>query len=518
MKQWKLQPIATIEVIHAALIWIGLYSAAIGAGFILRHIPSTENYYYAAIGLTLTLFLLVPLLGKKSLVFDIQEICLYDVFIQILGLILFQKGASPAIYLAASQMLTVWKTLRLTWPIFSRNTNLCDQWPTFGVLGLIRQPQKNDTSTPLSAQQIYKTYLLILTVPVAVFGLLQLKLLSKLPMREILTIACIFLGTRPLIASLYQREYDHNITQRELGIAEGVAAARAEMILELTTKNEKIEQQSIELAATNRQLEELAADLSRKNAELEAMALQQATLAQDLSKRNESLRNANHDLKQPITKLRFYTDRARTFATDETQTKFLHLVEAGLEELSSMMHSIINQAKISTQLVAPSIQDIKVADLINYFQESFFEMARERGSFFGQKEADCIIRSNEILLKRIISNLLNNAILHTPPGTLVYLSFQRNARECCIRVWDRGPGIVNANGPDRAYNFTSFIAQLKEDDSLDADSNSPDGHGLGLISVQRICDELRVTMTLKSIPGIGTVFRFCVPLAIENNK
>jgi two-component system OmpR family sensor kinase len=120
---------------------------------------------------------------------------------------------------------------------------------------------------------------------------------------------------------------------------------------------------------------------------------------------------------------------------------------------------------------------------------------------------------NKWLLRRIIHNLMMNAIVHGNEGTRVRLSVHNNGHVCTIRVIDSGPGIPGADGLDRAANFANLLTHLRLPSPDPEAMRTVSGHGLGLKGVIRMSHTLGLPMSMVSRPGVGTMFRFKVPLA-----
>ncbi len=134
---WK--PEKSIEVVYAALIWIALLELELIAGFVLKSAPQTIAYHHLALGLTVAVCLAIPLLGKKPIVHDIQEICFYDVLVQVFGVMTFVPGQTPTTYLVLTQMIIILKLIRVLWPLMRIFGDFPAHWPTFGLLGIFRQ-------------------------------------------------------------------------------------------------------------------------------------------------------------------------------------------------------------------------------------------------------------------------------------------------------------------------------------------------------------------------------------------
>lgn len=110
------------------------------------------------------------------------------------------------------------------------------------------------------------------------------------------------------------------------------------------------------------------------------------------------------------------------------------------------------------------------------------------------------------LLRRILDNLLRNALSYTPQGR-VLLSARRRRGGVVIQVWDTGVGIA----PElQEAVFTEFMRGA----SAPAASGSEEGLGLGLAIVRRLAGLLHGEISLRSVPGKGSVFSLWVPAGI----
>jgi signal transduction histidine kinase len=505
----------TIEIVRAALVWLALYTAEVVVSYLLRHTPSAIFYYYVAIAATIVLVLVLPLLGRNPLIKDIQEICVYDIFVQIIGLLLCIFHGSEIFYLVLSEFILVLKIARVTWPLFSQNGTLPPTWPQFGLIALFSK--KNDPAErKMPLQERMQFYRLLPIFAIAAIAMQLAFVIAAIPITAIATVIFTFRYTRLLTTRLEDRERAYIETERALGIAEGEAAAQAKSVAELTSKNAQIEQQAAELAVKNAQLEQQALELAANNRTLEALAAERAAMMADLAARNISLRDANHDYKVPMLELMTYVERAQELATDDTQATMLSRLDRGLDELRTIMGDIIEQAKVSTELTTPPLQRVEVADMVEFFYQRFEEKAEKRGVEFDIQApaGGCAVFTNELLLRRIITNLANNAIMYAESGREVEIRFRCSPSRCYVRVKDTGPGIPMANGPDRAANFTALIERIKvRRQPITAYADEGQGHGLGLQIIARLCGELGTSITLQSRPGLGTVFRFSVPLA-----
>ena len=111
------------------------------------------------------------------------------------------------------------------------------------------------------------------------------------------------------------------------------------------------------------------------------------------------------------------------------------------------------------------------------------------------------VRSDPVLLERILRNLISNAIRYTARGG-VLAGTRRRGGALALEVWDSGIGIPES---ERDRIFEEFY-QLGN-----ASRSSRKGLGLGLAIIRRLCHLLGYRVRVDSRPGRGSVFRFEVP-------
>jgi signal transduction histidine kinase len=500
MNNDRWQPTVTNDIVFALLVWGACYAYEFIAGFLLHYTQTAIGYYYASIPVAILLALLVPRLGNEPIANDMREICWYDVAVQIIGFVACLLHYSEVPYWILSQFIIVLKMTRVTWPLLRINFDLPATWPAFGFAGYFRQRREGATAQKLTPAHRRKLGLLIPIGLVCAIVMQQAAAFAAFPVSSIATLYFTLRYTRRIMAKLAARE------QQTIAAIEAAAQANADIAI----ANERLKNQAV--------IEAQNTALAEKNAALQTLSEQQAAVVKDLEERNQSLRDANHDLKQPINILRNRIDFALRLASNEEQIKLLNAVDLGMEELSLIMHGIIDQARASTLLNVPPMKAIALKDLANYCYLNYFALAQKHDMYFEQAEKpgelDGAVFCNEMLLKRILGNLLNNAILHGTPDGTIRLHFCRSGKSCTIWVSDNGKGIADANGRDHAANFANLVEKLTQEQALfNAGQEALDGHRLGLMSVQRLCAELGVGMRLKSSPRFGTTFCFVVPLA-----
>jgi signal transduction histidine kinase len=531
------QPSTTIQTVHAALIWATLAGMEGIAQFYLRPLPKTMTFYYAALGLTAFVWVLVHCLGKSAIARDIQTICFYDVILQLMACLLFENGYHDSWYewyVALAQMIIILKLLRLAWPVCSTRLGLPPYWPPFGLLGWLRLRRASNPTTIYTSTQRRKFYWLLACI-LPIGYLTQVAWLKgNIPLPGVIVVVAALWSIKRLIATLEAREQEHRQTEHALGEAMGREQAKQEYITTLTAQKAEVERQAAELAAINLELDNkntaLAAtnaELDRKNAALAALYNERDAMAQNLAARNDKLADATHDLKTAMVPMTYKIDAIATSATSATQRADAIWLLAETQRIALKMQQIIHDAKISNPL--PPLAEkspLPIHLLCDYLCTRFNQMAVEGNGidlFFENKAGDqATLQVNEEELKDILANLIINALKYGKQWGKVRVVFLAAPGCHHVLVWDNGPGIPGYAGKNRKANFTNFVEELakvqyfkrRAAHANNAPSRTEPGgsNGLGILNLKRTCRALGIAIGFHSVVGRGTCFRLTIPL------
>jgi CheY-like chemotaxis protein len=161
-------------------------------------------------------------------------------------------------------------------------------------------------------------------------------------------------------------------------------------------------------------------------------------------------------------------------------------------------------SKLDAGVLAPNISEFPIDRLLRRIEMTFTAAAREKDLRLRVVASDAWIRSDFILLERILLNLASNAIRYTATGGIV-IGCRRRGGQLRIEVWDSGIGIPE----DQQRNIFGEFHQLST-----ANRDRRGGLGLGLAIVDRLCRLLDHPIELTSIPGKGSRFVISTPLTV----
>jgi len=153
--------------------------------------------------------------------------------------------------------------------------------------------------------------------------------------------------------------------------------------------------------------------------------------------------------------------------------------------------------------VAAQLEDFAISAVLGAINAQFAPVAREKRLELKVLPVNARVHSDPVLLQRVVSNFVSNAVRYTERGG-VLVGCRRRGSKLQIAVWDTGCGIPEDHREDI---FREFV-QL---DSPDRDRGK--GLGLGLAIVARLAPLLGSRVQLRSVPGRGSMFAIGVPLA-----
>ncbi len=236
---------------------------------------------------------------------------------------------------------------------------------------------------------------------------------------------------------------------------------------------------------------------------------QMATLRDTDDMRRSMVANISHDLRTPLTTLQTHLDTLSMKdgeLTTAERRQYLATAIAQCRRLTRLIVQLLELAKLDAGQVVPHPEPFQLTELVQDIVQKFSLTAAAKEVSL---RADCegtlpLVAGDISLIERVIDNLMDNAIQHSPPAGTVVLSAREGTRgHIRLEVADCGPGVPPE---DRGRIFERFF---RGDRSR---SGGPAHAGLGLAIAKSILDLHGITIAVHSEPGSGARFSFELPL------
>ncbi len=253
------------------------------------------------------------------------------------------------------------------------------------------------------------------------------------------------------------------------------------------------------LEALSRAKETLEARVTERTLELQD-ALAHAERAN--ASRSRFVAAASHDLLQPLSAAKLFLSAIEPAGLADPARVALEKAQNALISVEGILDALLDISKLESGKAAVSVGPVRLGRLLAQLHEEFAPMAAAKGLRLRVLPCGAVVESDPAYLRRILQNLIGNAIRYTDAGR-VLVGARRQGAQVVVEVRDTGPGIP-AEAQDDIF---------KEFHRLNARASASEGMGLGLAIVQRACVLLDHPLGLTSHLGRGTTFRVHLPLA-----
>ncbi|WP_271611331.1 MASE1 domain-containing protein [Bradyrhizobium sp. CCBAU 21360] len=214
---------------------------------------------------------------------------------------------------------------------------------------------------------------------------------------------------------------------------------------------------------------------------------------------------ASHDLRQPLHALGLFVAQLRTPLEPGERAKTIERVDATRKEMDEMFNSLLDISRLDAGMLIPYITEFPIGRLLQKSETAFDQATREKGVRLRVRPSDAWVRSDAMLLERILLNLVSNAVRYTLKGGIL-VGCRRRGEMLRIEVYDTGPGIPE----DQKQNIFGEFFQVPA-----PEQNRSGGLGLGLAIVDRLRLLLNHPIELASTVGRGSRFTILVPKVDE---
>ncbi|UZR30054.1 sensor histidine kinase [Methylococcus mesophilus] len=245
----------------------------------------------------------------------------------------------------------------------------------------------------------------------------------------------------------------------------------------------------------------LAATFSRM---AERIAAQVQHIKSQDTLRREMVANVSHDLRTPLTSMQGYLEtmlRKSDRLSPAERQQYLEVAVRQSRRVAHLAQELFELAKLECEEVRPSFERFSLQELVQDVAQKFELAADAKGVRIAARFRDRIplVYADIAMIERVLTNLIDNALRHTPEGGEIDLTLRCEAGDrVTVRVEDSGAGIAS-----------ELLPSLFERDSpLRRDSGRHMGGGLGLLISKRMLELHGSTIEALSGEGRGAVFTF----------
>ena len=241
------------------------------------------------------------------------------------------------------------------------------------------------------------------------------------------------------------------------------------------------------------------AELTRVNKELaEAQMLaEEANLG-----KTRFLAAVGHDILQPLNAARLYCSSLIERAGKGPAGEAAGNIDSSLDSVETILGAVLDISRLDAGAMKPQLSVFSLGALLRQIGTDFTPMAEEKNLRLRIVPSSIIVHTDRNLLRRLVQNLVSNAIKYTRDGS-VLIGVRRRGELAEIQVIDTGIGIPDDKLSTVFHEFTRLNEGAREAQGL----------GLGLSIVDRIARVLRLELRLSSAAGKGTSFSVLLPIS-----
>jgi two-component system OmpR family sensor kinase len=259
--------------------------------------------------------------------------------------------------------------------------------------------------------------------------------------------------------------------------------------------------------------------LSRIESAFTAQAASEEQARGSETRMRRFIADASHELRTPLTSIRGFAElyRQGAVSTDEDLARLMKRIEAEGARMGLLVEDLLLLARLDQQrpltfapvdlagIAGDAVHDAKAVQperpIVLHLDESLTDVP--------------VVRGDEARLRQVVSNLVTNALTHTPPDARVTVTVGAAPEDpsvLVLRVADNGPGMDPADAGrafERFYRADASRTRGTGDDS--GGDSSPGGTGLGLAIVSSLVAAHGGSVELETAPGCGATFTVRLP-------
>lgn len=260
----------------------------------------------------------------------------------------------------------------------------------------------------------------------------------------------------------------------------------------------RVQERTSELTQANLQLRQQYETQARVEDELR-VAKEEAEAA--VSSKTRFLAAASHDLLQPINAAKLLISSLAEGSRSGDMVVTVDRLERAFSSMETLLHALLDISRLESTGTEITVGEFEIDQILRHVSEDCAPLAAEKSLRLSVVASGLRVKSDQHYLLRCVQNLVINAIQYTQTGR-VLVGCRRRGGKAVLEVWDSGIGISRK---DQKLIFNEFTRINS--------GSSRSGVGLGLSIVEQACRHLGHKISVRSKPGMGSVFSLELPIA-----
>lgn len=224
--------------------------------------------------------------------------------------------------------------------------------------------------------------------------------------------------------------------------------------------------------------------------------------------RSDFIANVSHELRTPIAMLQGYSEAILddVVQSEEERQEMIRIIYDESQRMGRLVTDLLDLARMEAGHITLYKETVPIVVVLERMTQKFMQVAKEKHvhlQFVSELPDDVTISLDEDRIEQVLTNLIDNAIRHTPQDGAVTVSLANELSYAKISVSDTGVGIPKEDLP---YVFERFYKADK------ARTRSKGGTGLGLAIARNIVEAHGGNIKVESVEKEGTSFTFYLPM------
>ena len=220
--------------------------------------------------------------------------------------------------------------------------------------------------------------------------------------------------------------------------------------------------------------------------------------------KSKFLASASHDLRQPLQSMTLFTEALKENLKEPENLKLANRITSSHDALRDLLNALLDISKLDAGGIEVKNISFDISQITNELYSEFQPIITHKNQQLAISKSSCFVFSDPMITKRILQNLIANAMHHSPEDAIIIIETKIQDNFLLVNVKDNGPGIPK----EEQSNIFEEFYQLQ---NPERDRNK--GLGLGLAIVKRLSILLHSEIKLVSSAGAGCDFSFKLPLA-----